>query len=121
MAHDGILPQQIVSMVTAEQIATNLIVAASATAGKAAVCGSGGTPIGVVMELFASGATAAVYRKGRLLCTSTAAINAGEFVKPGASGKIAPEGTVTTRTADTCGVADSTVGAGDALIYIWFD
>lgn len=71
-------------------------------------CGAAGTIIGVVYSSYASGALATVFPpRGRHKLECTAAIAAGDMVKPGAAGQVAPEATVTTKTLNTCGQAET--------------
>ncbi len=105
-------------VVAASDIAANTLVALD-TAGKLVVNGATGKPIGTVQEAFKAGATATVYPLiGRVRLTSSAAIAVGDLVKVAASGKAAPEGTVTTATVNTIGQAEEAAGAGDVVIVV---
>lgn len=105
------------SATAAGAIAANLLVQRTTVAGKVDVCGASGLPAGSVQEAFASGDTVLFYRPvGMALVTASAAIAIGDFVKAAASGKVAPEATVTTRTAATIGIA-LTAASGDGSTF----
>lgn len=105
------------SALAAEAIAANLLVQRSTTAGSVGLCGASGLPAGATQEAFANAAQCTFYRPfGSALVTASAAIAAGDFVKAAASGKVAPEATVTTRTAATIGIA-ITAASGDGVTF----
>jgi hypothetical protein len=87
------------------------------TASKVIECGSGGTAMGVVYETYALNDTVPVWPlHGRHYVRTTATVTAADYLKPGAGGALAPEATVTTRTADTVGQAETT-GSGAAAAF----
>ena len=95
-------------------IATNLLVTLTSTAGTVGLCGAAGVPVGVADGAVASAAYG-TFRpmRGRIQVVSTATITAGDFVKAGASGQVAPEASVAVRTANTIGQAETGVtGSG---------
>ena len=98
----------------ANAIATNLLVTLTTTAGSVDVCGASGVPVGIADGAVASGAYGNFLPvEGRVQVVSSATIAAGDFVKAAAAGQVAPEATVTTRTAATIGQAETAVsGSG---------
>lgn len=106
-----------------ESIAVNLLVELHTSAGQVSLCPASGCPIGVN----SSGATISSAAVGdiQLLTTgdrvygiSSAAIAIGDYVKAAASGQVAPESPVTTRTADTIGVAETaTSGSAEGFFF----
>jgi hypothetical protein len=104
----------------AASLGANLLVTID-TAGKAALCGASGIPLGSVQDAWASGALATIWPTcGRHKLTASAAIAIGDFVKAAASGKVAPEAIVTTATAFTIGQADSAASADGDAVYVYF-
>ena len=92
----------------AAQIAANLLVTLTATAGSVGLCGASGFPVGVSTDLIANAAYGAFQpMKGRILVTASASITAGNFVKAAANGQVAPEASAATRTAFTIGQAET--------------
>jgi len=93
---------------TGAQIAANLLVTLTATAGTVGLCGASGIPVGVATDLVTSGAYGTFQpMRGRILVTASAQVVAGNFVKAAASGQVAPESSATTRTAATIGQAET--------------
>jgi len=102
----------------AAEVAANLLVTLTSTAGSVDLCGDSGFPVGVSTDLIASGAYGAFQpMRGRILVTASAEIAAGDFVVAAASGQVAPETEVTTRTAFTIGQAET--AAADAGATFW--
>lgn len=101
-------------------IATNLLVTLTATAGTVGLCGVSGYPIGVADGAVASGASGCFQpMEGRIKVVCSAAVAAGDFVKAAAAGQVAPESSVTTRTAATIGQAETgTTNPGDVFWMI---
>lgn len=123
MANDGQMTEGGFLTLTAyEAIAANLLVSAHTTAGQVALCGAGGFPIAVADEAVAASAVAGfrpLKTSKRILVKASAAIAAGDFVKAAAAGKVAPEATVTTRTAATIGQADTAASADGSLFWMY--
>jgi hypothetical protein len=90
------------------------------TDGTIVVCGVGGVAIGYVVDDYAPGAAMTIYPIFAALCegTASAAINVGDFIKSAASGQIAPEATVTTKTLNTIGQAFS-AASGSGIRFLW--
>lgn len=119
MAYEMIRQNGPWTVTAAEALAANTLVTLD-TAGKVVNCGATGTAIGWVAEDVASGALATVRPLlGRVLLKASAAIAIGDFVKTAASGKIAPEATVTTRTVATLGQACQAASAYGDLIAVY--
>lgn len=105
-----------------ESIAVNLLVELHTTEGQVSLCPAAGCPIGVN----SSGATISSGAVGdiqlltvgdRVYGISSASINAGEYVKAAASGQVAPESSVAVKTADTLGVAETTVSGSGGFFW----
>lgn len=100
------------SAIASEAIAANLLVEDHTVAGQVSLCPASGCPSGVAYYAIASGARGDVYPlvPGDVIkAVSSATIAVGDYVKPAASGQVAPETTATTKTAFTIGVALSAV------------
>lgn len=93
------------------------------TNGDVVECGAGVVGIGFTVEAFSTGDTVTCYSlaNGRVPLIASAAIAIKDYVKVAATGKIAPEATVTTRTVATVGRADTAAGADGDLVYVWLE
>lgn len=109
------------SGIAAAAIGANLLVTRSTVAGKVDLCGASGLAVGSTQEATASGDLCTYFRPiGTAWVTCSAAIAIGDMVKPAASGKVAPEATVTTITAATIGQAlTATSTDGDTFLMEW--
>jgi hypothetical protein len=103
-----------------ENIAVNLLVEDHTTAGQVSLCPASGCPAGVAYDAVTSGAAGAFQLLApgdivRAIASDT--ISAGDYVKPAASGQVAPEATATTKTEFTIGVALSASTVGVAFYF----
>jgi hypothetical protein len=106
--------------VASEAIAANLLVEDHTVAGQLSLCPASGCPSGIAYYAIASGAAGDVYVfvPGDVVkAVSSATIAIGDYVKPAASGQVAPEATATTRTEFTIGVALSAVTDSGAFYF----
>lgn len=86
-----------------------------AGADQIALAGAIGNPcIGVTMHDIPTDTRGDVQTKGLAICTSAAAITAGAALEFAASGKVQ-----TRTTGAQCGVANTTVAAGDLDVEVW--
>lgn len=108
-----------VNRLAAEAIGPNLLVQTATVGNSMILCGASGVPTGISYDTIANAAfgdVSLITGGDRHLCTASAAVAIGDFVKPAAAGKVAPEATATTATAATCGVAES-AASGDAILF----
>jgi hypothetical protein len=121
MANQGVIHNRgTYRAVASENIAVNLLVEPHTVAGQVSLCPANGCAVGVAYEAVASGAAGAfqVISKGDIVYSlSSAAIAIGDYVMPAASGQLAPESVVTTKTEFTCGVALSATSGAAAGVY----
>ena len=121
MANQGVVHIRGTQVFTAsEAIAVNLLVEPHTVAGQVSLCPANGCAVAVAYEAVASGALGdfQIITKGDLVYSlSSASIAAGDYVMPAASGQLAPETSVTTKTAFTCGVALSACTGAAAGVY----
>src|SRR5664279_1743142 len=119
MALDGVQHARgTVNRLAANIIGPNLLVAATATGNSVDLCGTNGGPVGISYDTTAAAAKGDIQLLtggDRVLLTASAGINPGEFVKCAANGQVAPEGTVTTKTALTIATAESTASGASVL------
>ena len=107
------------TFVAGGSITANTLVTLHTTAGQVVECGVGGFPIGVVYDAYSSGETVPVYPlPGLHRVIASAAIVAGDNLKPAANGEIAPEASVGTNTVDTCGQAVGAASSGTFLAVL---
>ena len=105
-----------------EAIAANLLVTFTTVANTVGLCGASGVPLGInaTNATIASGAIGDVQilaMGDRVLSVSSATITKGDFVKGAAAGQVAPEASVAVRTANTIGIAETSVtGSG---LFFW--
>jgi len=104
-----------------ETIAANLLVECHTTAGQVSLCPSAGVPLGVAYDAIASGAVGdiQVITPGDIVQSKgSTTIAVGDYLVAAASGEVAPESPVTTRTANTIGVAEEAC-SGAAALFRW--
>ncbi len=121
MANQGVVHIRGTQRATAsENIAVNLLVEPHTTVGQVSLCPANGCAVAVAYEAVASGAAGdfQIITKGDVVYSlSSASIAAGDYVMPAASGQLAPESSVTTKTEFTCGVALSACTGAAAGVY----
>lgn len=119
---DGVALNGPFSIVTGEAISPTkggLLVTLN-SAGLLVKAGVAGTIVGVVYSTVASGGLATVFPpRGRHKLECTAAIAAGDMVKSGAAGQVAPEATVTTKTLATIGQAETATSAQNDAFWCY--
>ena len=121
MANQGVVHIRGTQRATAsENIAVNLLVEPHTVAGQVSLCPANGCAVAVAYEAVASGAAGdfQIITKGDVVYSlSSAAIAIGDYLMPAASGQIAPESVVTTKTEFTCGVALSATSGAATGVY----
>ena len=108
------------SAIASEAIAANLLVEDHTVVGQISLCPASGCPSGIAYYAIASAARGDVHiiAPGDIVkAVSSATIAAGDYVKPAASGQVAPESTATTKTEFTIGVALSAVTDSGAFYF----
>ena len=105
----------------AEAIPANSLVKLD-TASKLVATGAGGRPIGIIYDNVALGGWVAVHElRGIVQGLASAAVNAGDLVKAGATGSFVPEASVAVATLATLGVSTETVAAADPIHVLCSD
>jgi hypothetical protein len=122
MALQGVIHNRgTVEATASEAIAVNLLVEDHTTAGQVSLCPADGCPMGVAYLAVDSGAvgTFQLLSVGdTVLSKGSASIAVGDYLKPAASGQVAPEAGTTTKTSSTIGVALSTC-SGTGVAFLW--
>lgn len=112
-----------VNRLAAEAIGQNLLVQTATVGNSMILCPAGGAPTGISYDTTANAAfgdVSLITGGDRHLCTGSAAVAIGDMVKAAAAGKVAPEATVTTKTAFTIGVAESAASGDGILFFVRF-
>jgi hypothetical protein len=102
-------------------IAANLLVQTATVGNSIIVCGASGVPTGIAYDAIADAAfgdVSLITGGDRHLCTASAAIAIGDFVKAAAAGKVASD--TTTATAGTIGVAESAATGDGITLFVRF-
>jgi len=100
----------------AADIAANLLVTLTSTAGSVDLCGEDGFPVGVSTDAVATGAYGTFQPlRGRILVTAGDTISAGDFLTAGGAGVVIPEDNVTARSAMTVGQAETAASLAGTL------
>lgn len=107
-----------VSKTASENISANTLVECHTTAGQVSLCPAAGCPVAVAYDAVSSGSVGdfQLLTPGDVMeVTSSGTVTIGDYVAAAASGQVVSESA--TRSANTIGVAESTV-SGSGLVWI---